>query len=41
MSDAPKQDETTTATASDDDQIVQPNSMNPHVIPEKDETTDE
>jgi hypothetical protein len=40
MTDASKNDtETTTSTADDKgDALMHPNSMNPHIVPEKDET---
>ena len=36
MTDAPKQNETTTPPADDKDHIVHPDSLNPHIVPEKD-----
>jgi hypothetical protein len=40
MTDTPKQDETTTPPA-DDKNLRHPNSMNPHIVPEKEEATEE
>lgn len=38
MTDTPKQDETTTPPADDKGPRVHPDSMNPHIVPEKDES---